>query len=77
MKAKITLKLDADLLREVRIMAAEERTSIILVSAHDRSAEGKYQSAQRLVEDLWISGRGGKRPISVNPSPLCQCRRVA
>lgn len=28
MKANITLKLDADLIREVRIMAAEEGTSI-------------------------------------------------
>lgn len=28
MKSNITLKLDADLLREVRIMAAEEGTSI-------------------------------------------------
>jgi hypothetical protein len=51
MKTNITLKLDADLLREVRIMAAQEDTSISALLAaqlermvHERKA---YEAARQ------------------------------
>ena len=51
MKSNITLKLDADLLREARILAAEEDTSISAMLAarmeqivHERKA---YQGARK------------------------------
>ena len=51
MKTNITLKIDADLLREARILAAEERTSISALLAtrlqqavHERK---RYRQARR------------------------------
>jgi hypothetical protein len=51
MKTNITLKLDADLLREVRIMAASEGTSIsaLLTSRLERMVRERkaYEGARR------------------------------
>jgi predicted nucleic acid-binding protein len=55
-KANITLKLDRDLLREIRILAAGEDTSDLLVYAHDHSARAKRGAALDLVRNISDSG---------------------
>jgi predicted transcriptional regulator len=60
MKRNITLKLDDDLLRKVRILAAEERTSISALLAQQlervvREGEG-YERAKR--QELRALGKG-------------------
>lgn len=55
MKANITLKLDADLLREIRVLAAEEGTSISALLA-DR--------LEQLVRDRKTYDRARKRALA-------------
>lgn len=69
MKANITLKLDKELLREARILAAEEGTSIsALLAAKLEEAVRKRKDYERAKEDaLAILRRGwdlGGRPLS-------------
>lgn len=64
MKTNITLKLDADLLREVRVMAAEEGTSISAMLAgclsaivrEGRGFEGSRRRALARLREGWNLG---------------------
>lgn len=70
MKTNITLKLDKDLLREARIMAAEEGTSIsALLAAKLEEAVRKrrdYERAKKSALAILNKGRhlGWKAPLS-------------
>ncbi|HEY6336935.1 MAG TPA: DUF6364 family protein [Candidatus Sulfotelmatobacter sp.] len=62
MKTNITLKLDAGLLREAKILAAENDTSIsaMLAARLEQIVRGRktYERAWELVEHLWTTSEG-------------------
>jgi len=66
-KANITLQLDADVIRQARVLAARRGTSVSALVAHELDAvvarEARYDDARRRALDLLSAARprGGRQ----------------